>query len=123
MFQYTTVTLTNNDIDGGSAGGSSVGISTTLDVNVTMRNNNVYGPSQASLLFGGQNVQSALVLNQCGWLGCDGASGNISSSLPADLVDAGMSIDPATLPPGASHDRDGVTRPQGGGWDIGPLEN
>jgi len=123
MFQYATVSMTNNDIDGGTANGSSIGVSPTLDTNVTMLNNNVYGAAQSSLLLGGQNVQSAAVLNQCGWLGCVTASGNLSSGDPADLVDAGLSLDPAMLPAGASHDRDGIARPQGGAWDIGPVEN
>lgn len=123
LLQFATASLINNDIDGGSASGTSIGVTPTIDTSVRMLNNNVFGAAQTSLLVAGPNITTATALNQCAWVGCVTATGNLSSGDPADLVDAGLTVDPATLPPGASHDRDGAPRPQGGGWDIGPIEN
>lgn len=136
------ITLVNCLVDGGDTVevGSSAGIRSSGDSELTLVSNNLWGPAQNSLVEGDALVTELESLDDCGFAGCVQAQDNASEDpvfLDLDggtfeldpgspFIDAGA--DPSPFGLVVDRDFDGLPAPSDGDgngvawWDIGPYE-
>jgi parallel beta-helix repeat protein len=95
-------------------GNDGYGISIPADRNDIIQNNIVYGNSSGQLSIGSGNTQDHNLTSDPKFKNASAADFNLLAGSPA--INAGLTI------AGVTDDFDGVSRPQGGSFDIGAYE-
>ena len=115
VYSQNSLVVNNTCYNNKGSGGESPGIGVAENKNSIVRNNISYQNSGGDYNIGPGNTQDHNLFSMDPKF-MDAANGDFRLQAGSPAIDAGIAIS------GFATDRDGASRPQGSGWDIGAYE-